>query len=51
MDEERRIAAARGALAAAKRVPSKQFVASLEKLEPKDLKEADRSKSQINGSK
>lgn len=44
MDDERRMAAARGALAAAKRVPSKEFVASLEKLDPKDLKEADRSK-------
>ena len=43
MDDERRMAAARGALAAGKKVPSKEFVASLEKLNPKDLKEADRS--------
>ena len=44
MDDERRMAAARGALAARKSVPSKEFVASLERLDPKDLKEADRSK-------
>ena len=45
MDDERRMAAARGAaMAARKSVPSKEFIASLEKLDPLDLKEADRSK-------
>ncbi|KAG0651001.1 putative RING finger [Hyphodiscus hymeniophilus] len=45
MDEERRMAAARGAaMAARKSVPSKAFIASLEKLDPmKDLKEGDRT--------
>jgi len=45
VDAERRLAAARGAaLAARKCVPTIEFVASLEKLNPKDIKEADRSK-------
>ena len=44
MDDERRMAAARASLAGGKKVPSKEFVASLEKLNPKDIKEADRSK-------
>lgn len=44
MDEERRMAAARASLAGGKKVPSREFVASLEKLDPKEMKEADRSK-------
>jgi hypothetical protein len=45
MDDERQMTAMRGAaMAARKTVPSKEFVASLEKVDPKDLKEADRSK-------
>jgi hypothetical protein len=44
MDDERRMAAARASLAGGKKVPSREFVASLEKLDPKEMKEADRSK-------
>lgn len=44
MDDERRMAAARASLAGGKKVPSVEFVAALEKLNPKDMKEADRSK-------
>jgi hypothetical protein len=44
MDEERHMAAVRGAIAAGKKIPSKEFIASLENVDPKDIKEADRSK-------
>ena len=44
MDEERHMAAVRGAIAAGKKIPSKEFIASLERVDPKDIKEGDRSK-------
>jgi hypothetical protein len=42
-DEERAMAAMRGAMAAGKKVPSKEAIASLEKVSISDLKEADRT--------
>jgi hypothetical protein len=45
MDEERALAAMRGIMASTKRVPSKDFMASLDKVKPEDLPEADRSES------
>lgn len=44
LDDERSIAAIRGAVAGGKRVLSKEALASLEVVKVKDLKEADRSK-------
>jgi hypothetical protein len=43
-DDERALAAMRGALAAGKKIPSKEALASLEKLAIKDLKEGDKCK-------
>ena len=44
MDEERSMAAMRAQIAAAKKVPSKEAIASMEKVDPKKLKDADRCK-------
>jgi hypothetical protein len=44
MDDERSMAAMRAQIAAAKKVPSKEAIASLEKVDPKELKVADRCK-------
>jgi hypothetical protein len=43
-DEERVMAAMRGAIAAGKKIPSKEALASLEKVDLKDLKDADKSR-------
>lgn len=44
-DDERSIAALRGAVAGGKRVPSKEALESLESVKVADLKDADRSRS------
>jgi hypothetical protein len=41
-DEERALAALRGSIAAAKKIPSKEALASLERVDLKDLKDADK---------
>jgi hypothetical protein len=41
-DEERAMAAIRGSIAAAKKVPSKEALASLEKIDLKDLKDSEK---------
>ena len=43
-DDDRALAALRGAIAGSKKVPSKSAIASLEVVKPEDLKEADKSK-------
>lgn len=43
-DEDRAMAAIRGAMAAAKKIPSKEAIASLERVDMKDLKDADKGK-------
>ena len=44
MDEERSIAAMRAQIAAARKVPSKDAIASMEKVDLKGLKDSDRCK-------
>ena len=46
-DRERFLATARGRVATGKRVPSKEALASLEKVKPEDLTGNDRSKSEL----
>ena len=41
-DEERALAALRGSIAAAKKIPSKEALAALERVDLKDLKESDK---------
>jgi predicted transcriptional regulator len=43
-DEERALAAMRGAIAAGKKIPSKEALASLERIDMKDLKGSDKGK-------
>lgn len=43
-DDERALAAIRGSIAAAKKVPSKEALASLERIDIKDLKDSEKSK-------
>ena len=45
MEEERALAHMRAAIAAGKKVPSKEALASIEKLDIKDLNESDKCKS------
>jgi hypothetical protein len=44
-EEQRTLASMRGAIAAGKKVPSKEAIASIEKLDIKDLGDADKCKS------